>query len=51
MSEAMNKQTTLDFDERARKILAQQPILSAQDVEVTFSLRGKKLTAIRRTSH
>ena len=41
---------TVDFEERAKKILAQEPILSARDVEVTFSLRGKKLTAIRRTS-
>ena len=50
MSEVMNKLNTVDFDERARKILAQEPILSARDVEVTFSLRGKKLVAIRRTS-
>ena len=50
MSEAMNKLNTVDFNERARKILAQEPILSARDVEVTFSLRGKLLTAIRRTS-
>ena len=49
MSEAV-KQNTIDFDERAKKILAQEPILSARDVEVTFSLRGKKLTAIRHTS-
>ena len=28
----------------------QEPLLSARDVEVTFSLRGNKLTAIRRTS-
>ncbi len=50
MSEALNKQNTVDFDERAKKILAQEPLLSARDVEVTFSLRGKSLTAIRRTS-
>ena len=50
MSITENKLNTVDFDERARKILAQEPILSARDVEVTFSLRGKKLTAIRRTS-
>ncbi|MBQ1492223.1 MAG: ABC transporter ATP-binding protein, partial [Blautia sp.] len=31
-------------------MLSQGPILSAKDVEVTFSLRGNKLTAIRRTS-
>ena len=41
---------TVDFDARARQILSQEPILSARDVEVTFSLRGNKLTAIRRTS-
>ena len=39
-----------DFDSRAQKILSQEPLLSARDVEVTFSLRGNKLTAIRRTS-
>ena len=39
-----------DFEAKAKKILAQEPLLSARDVEVTFSLRGKKLTAIRRTS-
>ncbi len=48
MSENMNK--TVDFDSRAQKILSQLPLLSARDVEVTFSLRGQKLTAIRRTS-
>ena len=50
MNEAVNNLYTVDFEERARKILAQEPILSAREVEVTFSLRGKKLTAIRRTS-
>ena len=50
MSEAVNKLHETDFSERAKKILAQEPLLSARDVEVTFSLRGKKLTAIRRTS-
>ena len=50
MSEVVNNLNTVDFDERAKKILAQEPILSAHEVEVTFSLRGKKLTAIRRTS-
>ena len=25
-----------------------QPIISAKDVEITFSLRGKKLNAIRK---
>lgn len=50
MSEVVNKLNSVDFNGRAKKILAQEPILSARDVEVTFSLRGKKLVAIRRTS-
>ena len=50
MSEAINSTNTIDFEARAKQILAQEPILSARDVEVTFSLRGKKLVAIRRTS-
>ena len=41
---------TVDFDARAKDILSHEPILSARDVEVTFSLRGNKLTAIRRAS-
>ncbi len=49
MSEARNLQT-VDFDARARQVLSQQPLLSAKDVEVTFSLRGNKLVAIRRAS-
>ncbi len=40
----------VDFEARAKRILSQEPLLSARDVEVTFSLRGNKLTAIRRTS-
>ena len=48
MSEAMKQ--TVDFDARARQVLSQVPLLSARDVEVTFSLRGNKLTAIRRAS-
>ncbi|MBR0387824.1 MAG: ABC transporter ATP-binding protein [Clostridia bacterium] len=43
-------QNNTDFEEKAQKILSQEPLLSAQDVEVTFSLRGNRLTAIRRTS-
>ena len=27
-----------------------QPIISAKDVEITFSLRGRKLNAIRKLS-
>ena len=48
--EALPKNYTVDFDARARKIMSQVPILSARNVEVTFSLRGKKLVAIRHTS-
>ena len=51
MSEQINQMgESVDFEAKAKKILAQEPLLSARDVEVTFSLRGKKLTAIRRTS-
>ena len=49
MSEARNLQA-VDFDARARQVLSQTPLLSAKDVEVTFSLRGNKLVAIRRAS-
>ena len=49
MSEA-RKLDNLDFDARAAQILRQEPLLSVKDLEVTFSLRGKMLTAIRRTS-
>ena len=49
MSEAAKLQAA-EFDARARQILSQQPLLSVRDLEVVFSLRGKKLTAIRRTS-
>ena len=49
MSEARNLQA-VDFDARARQVLSQEPLLSAKDVEVTFSLRGNKLVAIRRAS-
>ncbi len=41
---------TVDFDARARQVLSQVPLLSARDLEVTFSLRGQKLTAIRGAS-
>ena len=44
------KNSSVNFDERAKQILSQPPLLSARDVEVTFSLRGNKLMAIRRTS-
>ncbi len=47
MSEAIQN---TDFDARASQILSQEPLLSVKDLEVTFSLRGKLLTAIRRTS-
>ncbi len=49
MSEA-SKLQSIDFEARSHQILSQEPLLSARDVEVTFSLRGNKLTAIRRTS-
>jgi len=49
MSEARKLQT-VDFEARAQQVLSQMPLLSARDVEVTFSLRGQKLTAIRRAS-
>ena len=41
---------SFDYDARARQVLSQKPLLSAKDLEVTFSLRGQKLTAIRRAS-
>ena len=50
MSAQINRIQDTDFAEKAKKILSQEPLLSARDVEVTFSLRGKKLVAIRRTS-
>ncbi len=50
MREQIDALQSVDFEEKARKILAREPLLSARDVEVTFSLRGNKLTAIRRTS-
>ncbi len=49
MSEAMPREG-IDFDARARKILSSEPILVAKDVEVQFTLRHQKLTAIRRCS-
>ncbi len=48
MSEA--RVQPVDFNARAQQVLSQIPLLSARDVEVTFSLRGNKLTAIRRAS-
>ena len=39
-----------DFAERARQILSTEPILTAKDVEVKFTLRDRQLTAIRRCS-
>ena len=44
------KQLAAEFDARARQVLSQKPLLSAKDLEVTFSLRGQMLTAIRRAS-
>ncbi len=39
-----------EFEQRARQVLSSEPILSARDVEVVFTLRGQKLKAIRRCS-
>ena len=50
MSETVMKTPGIDFDARAKQILSSAPILSATDVEVQFTLRGKKLNAIRRCS-
>ena len=49
MSE-VSKLNAVDFEARAKQVLSQLPILTAKEVEVTFSLRGQKLTAIRRAS-
>ena len=38
------------FEARAKQVLSSEPILSARDVEVQFTLRGQKLNAIRRCS-
>ncbi len=51
MSEAiknMQSSIELEFANRAKQVLSTEPILSARDVEVEFTLRGQKLTAIRR---
>ena len=50
MSDEIQKLGNVDFEAKAKEILAKEPLLSAKEVEVTFSLRGKKLVAIRRTS-
>ena len=52
MSEAVNKYNPsgIDFGERAKQILSSEPILAAKEVEVQFTLRGQKLTAIRKCS-
>ena len=51
MSEAVKRaQAGYDFAERARQILSTEPILTARDVEVKFTLRDRRLTAIRRCS-
>ena len=48
--EKLPKIDDVDLAERAEQILSQEPILVAKDVEVQFTLRGQKLTAIRRCS-
>ena len=54
MSEIMNNVSSASlekvFEARARQVLSTEPILSARDVEVQFTLRGQKLNAIRRCS-
>ena len=54
MSEINNNiaSTSLEqmFEARAKQVLSSEPILSARDVEVQFTLRGQKLNAIRRCS-
>ena len=32
---------SFDYEARARQVLSQKPLLSAKDLEVTFSLRGQ----------
>ena len=49
----MNMQSSsveMEFANRAKQVLSTEPILSARDVEVEFTLRGQKLKAIRRCS-
>ncbi len=43
-------QKLVNFDACAERVVSREPLLSAQDVEVTFSLRGKQLKAIRGAS-
>jgi len=40
----------INFEARAKKMLSNEPILSAKDVEIDFTLRGQHLKAIRRCS-
>ena len=42
-----NTEAALQFERINDQILSTMPILSAQDVEVEFTLRGQKLKAIR----
>ena len=49
----MNMQSSsveMEFANRTKQGLSTEPILSARDVEVEFTLRGQKLKAIRRCS-
>ena len=54
MSELMKNKPeygeNVDFEAHAKKILSSEPLLSARDVEVDFTLRGQHLKAIRRAS-
>ena len=42
-----NSEAALQFEKINDQILSSSPILSAQDVQVEFTLRGQKLKAIR----
>ncbi|MBQ9195874.1 MAG: ABC transporter ATP-binding protein [Clostridia bacterium] len=45
-----HRQELPDLEKEELRRLQAEPLLSARDVEVAFSLRGQKLTAIRRAS-
>lgn len=47
MNNNQSVQAKVDFTDRAKQILSSEPILSARDVHVQFTLRGNVLNAIR----
>lgn len=47
MIDRSGAQNAVDFRTRAKEILNSEPILAVKDLEVQFTLRGNKLTAIR----